>query len=481
MIKRLFMLALAVMLIFSVSMTALACNEQQTETYILQILFGNNATAKGSDNNVKILLNALYVCSEQSDNQGQDKIEFLKQKGVPGIPSLNDLNIKGDYLIECSHNKWEYVFSTATNIQNNRKKVLQNAVNKIFDFGLINNWFGSGGGKCNSFAAILYYAHILSDYLADDPNESNLYYNGNSVSSFSGQPYTTINGNRPSFSNEERESAISYITYSSLDSVGRAGVVTGNIGPDIVSGVGERQNMVGIKPSGWNNFNRYDGIVNSQPAYLYNRCHLLAHLLGGQEQEINLITGTRYLNETGMLPFEEKVASYIRRTSNHVLYRVTPIYKGSNKLASGVQIEAYSVEDSGTGICFNVYCYNVQPGVEINYANGESQLADVTFGQEKVLPFAVYNANDGNPDLILEMIRHFEILFEDQKNSNTYSAFMNQINSIASEARAVGYHGENAAQSYALLKTYEYKFLEILKSYVPLLLEKEDFFSATFR
>lgn len=481
MMRRLFVLALVAMLVLSSSMVASACDEQQTETYVLQVLFGYNAFTKSSDESVKLLLNALYVCSEQCDSQGQNKIEQLKQKGVPGIPSLNDLNIKGDYLIECSHNRWEYVFPVATNTQNNRKRVLQNAVNKVFDFGLINNLFGSGGGKCNSFAAMLYYTHLLCDYLADDPDETSLHYNGNAVSSYAGQPYTTLNGNRPSFSSEEKKSVTSFITYSSLDSSGRAGVVIGNIGPDIISGVGERQYMVGIKPSGWNNFNRYDGIVNSQPAYLYNRCHLLAHSLGGQEQEINLVTGTRYLNETGMLPFEEKVTSYIRKTGNHVLYRVTPVYKGSNKLASGVQMEAYSVEDAGNGICFNVYCYNVQPGVEINYANGENQLADDTFGKEKVLPFAVYNASEQKPDLILEMTRHFEILFEDQKDSNTYMSLMNQINSIASEARAVGYHGENAAQSYALLKTYEYKFLEVLKSYIPLLLEKEGFFSSAFR
>ena len=123
MIKRLFALALAVMLILSFSVTALACNEQQTETYILQVLFGYNATTKGSDDNAKILLKAVYVCCEQCDNQGQDKIEYLKQKGVSGIPSLNDLNIKGDYLIECSHNRWEYVCPFATNNQSNRRKV----------------------------------------------------------------------------------------------------------------------------------------------------------------------------------------------------------------------------------------------------------------------------------------------------------------------------------------------------------------------
>lgn len=481
MIKRLFSFALATMLILSFGMVASACDEQQTETYVLQVLFGYNASTKSSDDNAKLLLNALYVCSEQCDNQGQNKIDALKQKGVPGIPSLNDLNIKSDHLIECSHGRWEYVFPLASNNQNNRRKALQNAVNKVFNFGLINNLFGSGGGKCNSFAAVLYYTHILCDFLADDPEETNVYHNGNSVSSYSGQPYTTLNGNLPSFSAKEKESTTSFITYSSLDSLGRAGVVVGNIGPDTVSGVGERQSMIGIKPSGWNNFNRYDGMVTSQPAYLYNRCHLLAHSLGGQEQEINLVTGTRYLNETGMLPFEEKVTAYIKRTGNHVLYRVTPVYKGNNKLASGVQMEAYSVEDAGNGISFNVYCYNVQPGVEINYANGENQIADKTFGNEKAIPFAVYNVSEQNPDLIYEMTKHFEILFEDQKSSNTYMSLTNQISSIASEARTVGYHGESAAQSYISLKTYEYKFLEVLKSYVPLLLEKEDFFSSAFR
>ena len=266
-----------------------------------------------------------------------------------------------------------------------------------------------------------------------------------------------------------------------MDSQGRAGVAFGCIGPDTLAAVGPRQNMVGIKPSGWSNYNRYDGIVNSRPAYVYNRCHLLAHSLGGIEQEVNLVTGTQYLNETGMLPYKTCVADYIRRTSNHVLYRATPIFKGDNKLVSGVQLEAYSVEDAGDGICFNVYCYNVQPGVDLNYVTGDNELSDTTFLAENILPFAVFNANDGNPDLIYEMSRHLAMLFADQKNTSTYSAMMNQITTIANEARAVGYHGENAAQCYIALKEYQYQFFSVLRTYVPLLLARESFFTSAFK
>ena len=481
MIKRLsfFVLALVVLL-SSFNSTAFACDEGQTNTYVTQILFGDNALSRSSDENVEMLLNALYLCSEQSDGLGQDKIDYLKRKRVSGIPALSSLDIKGDSLLECSHNSWEHEYVAAKKNQGNRKKVLQNTVNKIFDFGLFNNWFESNSGKCNSFAVMLYYSHLLSDYLADDPSETETNVGGKIVSAYSGQPYVTINGNKPSFTTTQKKNTDSFIKYSTLDGLGRAGVVFANIGPDTLAEVGPRQNMVGIKPTGWN-YNRYDGIVNSQPAYVYNRCHLLAHSLGGVEQEINLVTGTRYMNETGMLPFEEKVASYIRTTNNHVLYRVTPVFKGDNKLVSGVQIEAYSVEDSGKRICFNVYCYNVQPGVDLNYVNGDNAVSDVTFGAENILPFAVYNASQSNPDLIFELNKHLDILFEAQKNSATYNSMMNEINTIANQARAVGNRGENSAQCYIALKEYQYKYFEVLKSYVPVLLQKEDFFTSTFK
>ena len=469
-----------VVLLSSFSSTAFACEENQTNTYVTQILFGDNAASYSNDENVKMLLNALFLCSEQADGAGQDKINFLKRKRVTGIPALSSLNINGDSLLECSHNSWEHEFSAAKKTQASRKKVLQNTVNKVFDFGFFNNLFGSNSGKCNSFAALLYYAHLLSDYLADDPSETETNVGGKLVSAYSGQPYVTVNGNSPSFTANQKKNTISFTDYSEIDSLGRAGVVFANIGQDTVSEVGPRQNMTGIKPSGWN-YNRYDGVVNSQPAYVFNRCHLLAHSLGGVEEEKNLVTGTRYMNVSGMEPFENLVTQYIYRTGNHVLYRVTPVFKGENKLASGVQIEAYSVEDSGEGICFNVYCYNVQPGVDLNYVNGENELADITINADSILPFAVFNASENNPDLLFEVNKHLEVLFKDQKNSATYNSMMNEINTIANKARTVDSQGGNTAQSYIELKGYQYKYFEVLKAYVPVLLQKEGFFSSTFK
>ena len=478
MIKRIVAFILTIVLLLSISSTVFACDEKQTNTYVTQILFGNNALSKANDQNVKMLMSALYLCSEQSDNQGQDKVDYLKAMKVSGVPSLSDLNINTNNLMECSHNTWEYVFAAFKKNQASRKKVLRNTVNKVFDFGFVNNFVGSKNGKCNSFAALLYYSHILTDYLADNPDETETNINGKMTPAFSGTAYTEINGNRPSFTTNQKN-VVSFTKFSTLDSQGRAGVAYGCIGLDILNAIGPRQNMVGITPSGWS-FNKYEGIVNTQPAYVYNRCHLIAHSLGGVDQEINLITGTRYMNETGMMPFEDKVVKYIRNSGNHVLYRATPIYKGDNKLASGVQLEAYSVEDAGKAICFNVFCYNVQPGVNINYANGENELSDLTTVSENILPFAIGNPSDNNPDLIYEMNKHFEILFEDQKSSSTYSSMMNEITSIAADARAVGNNEKNNAQNYALMKNYEYKYLDVLISYVPKLLEKESFFSSVF-
>ena len=304
---------------------------------------------------------------------------------------------------------------------------------------------------------------------------------GVSVAAYSGQASVAVNGNRPSFAGTDLANAEKAgIIYCELDKYGRAGKVLGYIGPEVIGSVGARESMVGIRPSGWNNDKdlKYLGIVNSQPPYLYNRCHLLAHQLGGKEKEFNLVTGTRYLNETGMKPYEDMVANFIKSTGYHVLYRATPVFKNDNELVSGVQLEAYSVEDEGQGICFNVYCYNVQPGVDINYRDGSNQVGDSTFGVDNILPFATYNASESNPDLILEMNKHLEILFKDQMGSNTYTSMMNAITMVASEARIES--GNDSAQSYMKMKEYEYKYFDKLKSYVPLLLEGEDFFTGTF-
>ncbi len=192
--------------------------------------------------------------------------------------------------------------------------------------------------------------------------------------SYEGEPAVIINDNVPSFSAEQIEAAKEgcNISLSPLDQLGRCGVATGVVGSETIA-EGERGQIGHIRPSGWHTV-KYPGIIDD--LYLYNRCHLLMWKLTGiLDDERNLITGTRYLN-LGMLPYENQVLDYIYSTSNHVLYRVTPVYEGNNLLASGVMLEAYSIEDNGEGLSFCIYCYNVQPGIEIDYATGESQIAE---------------------------------------------------------------------------------------------------------
>lgn len=196
---------------------------------------------------------------------------------------------------------------------------------------------------------------------------------GLNIPAYSGQPYAVINNNVPYFDEEDKQ-VKSFESYSNLDSLGRCGVAYACVSRELMP-TEERGEIGSIKPSGWNQA-KYEGIVDSNPPYLYNRCHLIAYCLTAENaNEKNLITGTRYLNIKGMLPFEEQVARYLDMHDNHVLYRVTPIFEGNNLVASGVLIEAYSVEDEGAGICFCVYCYNVQPGVKIDYKTGESKVA----------------------------------------------------------------------------------------------------------
>jgi DNA-entry nuclease len=190
------------------------------------------------------------------------------------------------------------------------------------------------------------------------------------VPEYSGAASVTLNNNQPEFTDDEITTA-SYEQYGALDSYGRCTTAIACIGTDLMPSE-ERSSIGMIKPTGWNQ-NKYPGIVDSEPPYLYNRCHLIGYQLTGENaNECNLVTGTRYMNVDGMLPYENEVASYIKNTGNHVMYRVTPIFEGSNLLCSGVQMEAYSVEDSGKGVSFNVYCYNVQPGVIIDYTDGSN-------------------------------------------------------------------------------------------------------------
>ena len=187
------------------------------------------------------------------------------------------------------------------------------------------------------------------------------------IPAYSGTPYTEVNGNQPYFTEEELTTQ-SFETYSELDSLGRCGMAYANVGQDLMP-TEPRGEIGAVKPSGWH-LVKYDNVDGK---YLYNRCHLIAYMLAAENANPqNLITGTRYLNVQGMLPFETKVCDYVKNTGNHVLYRVTPIFDGDNLLANGVLMEAYSVEDAGEGISFCVFAYNVQPGIGIDYATGDN-------------------------------------------------------------------------------------------------------------
>jgi DNA-entry nuclease len=183
--------------------------------------------------------------------------------------------------------------------------------------------------------------------------------------------YEVINNNIPYFT-ESDYTVTSFENYAELDSLGRCGVAYACVGQDLMPD-DTRESISSVKPTGWQSV-KYD-IVSGK--YLYNRCHLIGYQLTAENaNKQNLITGTRYLNIDGMLPFENMVTDYIKETNNHVLYRVTPVFEGDNLVASGVQMEGWSVEDNGEGICYNVYCYNAQPGIIIDYATGESWLAE---------------------------------------------------------------------------------------------------------
>lgn len=191
-------------------------------------------------------------------------------------------------------------------------------------------------------------------------------YDLDQVPAYAGEPYVVINDNQPFFGEEEYTTE-AFETYSALDGLGRCGTAYACVGEELMP-AGERESISSVKPSGWINV-EYGG------QYLYNRCHLIGFQLTGENaNEENLITGTRYLNVEGMLPFENLVADYVKETGNHVLYRVTPVFSGTELVARGVELEALSVEDGGEGVCFHVYCYNNQPGIAIDYATGESWL-----------------------------------------------------------------------------------------------------------
>ena len=193
------------------------------------------------------------------------------------------------------------------------------------------------------------------------------------IPDYSGKPYVSLNGGMPEFTEEEKVTEF-YEFYSPLDALGRCGYTIACVGKEGMP-TEDRESISSVKPSGWVNNKYSTDLVDG--GYVYNRCHLIGFQLTGENaNKENLITGTRYLNIEGMLPFENMVADYVKETGNHVMYRVTPVFVGNNLVASGVRIEGWSVEDNGEGICFNVFAYNVQPGVVINYATGENRPAE---------------------------------------------------------------------------------------------------------
>lgn len=210
---------------------------------------------------------------------------------------------------------------------------------------------------------------LLSGCEGITPSTISVSYSLDDLPAYNGEPYVTVNDNEPFFTQED-VTTNSYEAYSDLDALGRCGVAWANVGIDLMP-TEDRGSIGQVKPSGWQTV-KYD-IVDGK--YLYNRCHLIGFQLTGENaNEKNLITGTRYLNIDGMLPFENQVADYVKETENHVLYRVTPIFQGDELVARGVLMEGLSVEDGGEGICFCVYAYNVQPGIVIDYATGNSWL-----------------------------------------------------------------------------------------------------------
>jgi len=204
---------------------------------------------------------------------------------------------------------------------------------------------------------------------SDDPSAE-----GFAFPEYCGEPCVELNGNIPDFTDEEKETFTGEF-YSDLDELGRCGPAQAMLEKSMMP-LEERGEIGDIKPSGWNQA-KYPGIVDSDPPFLYNRCHLIAYALTGQNaNEKNLITGTRYMNIDGMLPFEQLTIYNMYRLGGHILYRVTPRFREDELVARGVEMEAWSVEDNGAGLCFHVYVFNVQPGIEIDYSDGSSREAD---------------------------------------------------------------------------------------------------------
>ena len=260
--------------------------------------------------------------------------------------------------------------SKSNNSNNNAKTYAQKQLKKATEraFSRFPTWF-----KIILFVAIIAlvaFAPSVITHFSKPSNEAS--YSGSSwQQTASDKPYELDNDNKPSFSKSEI-STEGYVDLSELDSLGRCGPALACIGKETMP-TEKRGDISSVKPTGWHTV-KYPELIKDK--YLYNRCHLIGFQLSGLNAEKrNLITGTRHLNVEGMLPFEDEIADYVKDTGNHVMYRVTPDFKSDELVARGVIMEAYSVEDDGKGVSFSVYCFNIQPGILIDYATGESKIA----------------------------------------------------------------------------------------------------------
>ncbi len=230
---------------------------------------------------------------------------------------------------------------------------------------------GCGGGSATAGSALS--ATPAASSVQAEPDGT---LDASELPAYDGAASIEVDGNVPDFTEEDLDAPAE--TYAELDDLGRCGQATAIVGEETMP-TEDRESIGMVKPSGWHTV-RYDDLVDGR--YLYNRCHLIGYQLSGENaNERNLITGTRYMNVEGMLPYENEVADYVQETGNHVLYRVTPVFEGDELVARGVHVEAESVEDDGAGVSFNVFCYNVQPGIEIDYETGESWRAPSSDGQ----------------------------------------------------------------------------------------------------
>lgn len=277
--------------------------------------------------------------------------------------------------------------------------------------------------KISFFSLAIFIVALVFVFLSRLENAPQYSESIQNVPPFSNKPYVILHNNLPEFAEGDfTEKAYEY--YSELDYLGRCGYAIACVGRELMPKE-DRESISQVKPSGWKQA-QYD-IVDGEN--LYNRCHLIGFQLTGENaNERNLITGTRYMNVEGMLPFENMIADYIKETDNHVLYRVTPVYNGNDLVAKGVQLEAKSVEDDGEGICFHVYVYNNQPGIQINYTNGESWLigdnSDAMKGQTGQGDIT-YILNTNSKKIHLASCAQGQGISEE--NSDTYSGDRQQL------------------------------------------------------